>query len=263
MSRDVTDIVRSEEELRLANTHLERTNKELESFNYVASHDLQEPLRKIQSFILLLEENVQDNELRKKYLDKIMVSAQRMSQLIQNVLGYSKIKKTEEEFEQTDLNQVLNNALADEELVIQEKNATIESDPLPVIKASPIQMHQLFSNLIGNSLKFCERRPIIRINASIVDRHSIPADLDTKPGESYLQLQFIDNGIGFEGRYKEQIFKLFQRLHNRNEFGGTGVGLSIVTRIVENHHGFIRADSVPGEGATFTIWLPVHSNRHE
>jgi len=236
---------------------LEKSNKELESFNYIASHDLQEPLRKIQTFILLLQKSLHDEEALKKYIDKITISAQRMSQLIQSVLDYSRLSQTTTRFEQTDLNKILENVELDYEIMIAEKEAVINSDRLPVIKAVPLQMQQLFSNLISNSLKFNDSTPVINISSSIVTGKEISTSHEVNKKQKFAEIKFSDNGIGFEQQYSEQIFKLFQRLHNRAEYSGTGVGLSIVSKIVEAHNGFIKAESQNNNGATFIIWLPV------
>jgi len=139
---------------------------------------------------------------------------------------------------------------------MEEKGATIQSDHLPVIKANALQMHQLFSNLISNSIKFSRQSPMIRIQAQVVAGKEMNLADKINPQQQYLRLTFRDNGIGFEPRFKEQIFNLFQRLHGKDEFSGTGIGLSIVKKIVEQHNGFIEADSQPGEGAVFNIWIP-------
>lgn len=243
-------------ELVQKNLELERTNRELESFNYVASHDLQEPLRKIQTFTHLLEKGHNDKESVKKYLGKIAISARRMSELINSILVYSRLPQTDGDIEPTDLNRILENVKTDFELIIAEKHAVIESDTLPVVNAMPLSMHQLFSNLISNSLKFCDKDPLIRITSAMVDADKVESDKPVTQGK-YYQLKFADNGIGFRKEYREQIFKLFQRLNSRSKYAGTGVGLSIVAKIVSRHGGYIAADSVVGGGATFTVWLPV------
>lgn len=244
-------------QLREKNTELELTNKELESFNYVASHDLQEPLRKIQTFTHLIDSESDKDEAVKKYLGKISVSAKRMSELINSILVYSRLPQVGEKLEPTDLNLILDNVKVDFELIVAEKNAVIESDNLPVINAMPLSMHQLFSNLISNSLKFCEKDPVIRITSATVDVREIATDTQVVAPGQYHQIKFSDNGIGFRKEYREQIFKLFQRLNNRSKYAGTGVGLSIVSKIVNRHNGYIAADSTPGHGATFTVWLPA------
>jgi len=231
--------------LEQKNEELERSNKELESFNYVASHDLQEPLRKIQTFLSLIKQRSEDKAVVQSYMNKISSSAGRMSNLIQDVLTYSRLD-VENQFTETDLNKIIDNVLFDYELLISEKNAIIKRDNLPVIKAIPLQMHQLFSNLISNSLKYNDGQPVIIISSKI---------LDTAP--QMVQITLSDNGIGFDPRYSKQIFDLFKRLHSKSEYSGTGIGLSICKKIIEQHHGTINASSNKGTGALFTIELPV------
>jgi len=177
------------------------------------------------------------------YLEKIKAAAQRMSDLIHSVLTFSKLSSTDILFSQTDLNTILENVKSDFEVLIEEKGAIVTSTPLPTIKAIPLQMNQLFSNLISNALKFSKDRPVIKISGAITGTTA--------------ELCFSDNGIGFEPQYREKVFDLFQRLHGRSEYTGTGVGLSICKKIVERHKGLITAEANPNQGATFTIQLPV------
>jgi signal transduction histidine kinase len=244
-------------ELRQKNSELEQTNKELESFNYVASHDLQEPLRKIRTFTHLIACEDDKAVAVEKYLGKIQTSAQRMSDLINSILVYARVPQSVDELETTDLNIILENVMNDFELIMSERQARIESDKLPVIRATPLGMHQMFSNLLSNSLKFCEQSPLIRIKSELVDASDINSEITVTATGKFHRLTFVDNGIGFQREYRDQIFKLFQRLNNRSKYAGTGVGLSIVTKIVSRHGGYIAADSKPGEGATFTVWLPA------
>jgi signal transduction histidine kinase/ActR/RegA family two-component response regulator len=243
--------------LEQKNIELERINKELASFTYIASHDLQEPLRKIQTFTYLIKDSETAQKDVGRYLDKIKFSAERMSEMISSVLAYSKLSPTNAEMTLTDLNKVLETVKGDFELLIEEKHAVIESDRLPSIHAVPVSMQQLFANLISNSLKFSEQQPVIRITSRIVEGTEVEAP--DKPGseQKFAEITFGDNGIGFEPEYRDQIFKLFQRLHGKTKYSGTGVGLSIVAKIVEHHHGFIKADSQKNKGATFTVWLPI------
>lgn len=226
------------------NIQLENSNKELESFNYIASHDLQEPLRKIQTFISFIKDRNMSHEEAEPYIKKIHSSAGRMTQLIKDVLVYSRLS-AEKDFVHVDLNEILDTVIADYELLIKEKKAKIERGWLPAIKGIPLQMEQLFSNLISNSLKYCEKTPVITISHEI------------NPLTNSLHLIFKDNGIGFDAQYSDQIFKLFQRLHGKGDYAGTGIGLSICKKIVEQHNGSISAKSQPGQGATFNITLPL------
>lgn len=254
--QDVTQIRAAEREIAMKNRLLEAKNKELESFTYVASHDLQEPLRKIQTFVNRIQHGKSEKESLDLYLAKIDQSAKRMSDLIQSMLSYGRLSSGESDFAEVDLNTVLVNVKNDFEIRIREKSAVIEHDPLPTLRASPYQMNQLFSNLISNSLNFCNQTPCIRITVAHVSGQDVGEGVADKRRQ-YWKLTFIDNGIGFEPQFKDQIFELFQRLHNRDQYSGTGIGLGIVKRIVERHEGFVQASSVPGEGAQFTVWLPA------
>nr|WP_295922638.1 ATP-binding protein [uncultured Dyadobacter sp.] len=236
---------------------LMNANKELESFNYVASHDLQEPLRKIQTFIHLIEKNSFDSDRSKVYFEKITSSAQRMGDLIQSVLSYSRLSKNGEALHPVDLNKVIDDIRNDFELAIDEKQAVLHAEGLPVIRANVLQMNQLFSNLISNALKFSAVQPLITIRCQPAGGAAVPAGLDGSSGKMYHHITVADNGIGFEPEFREKIFKLFQRLHGRHEYAGTGIGLSIVKKIVEQHDGYISAESQPGQGAVFHIWLPA------
>ncbi len=246
----------SNESLEANYRQLLRANEELESFNYVASHDLQEPLRKIQTFANFLKVKRHDEAAVSLYLDKIASASQRMSDLVQALLQYSRLENATE-FEPTDLNLILNDVQADFELTIKDKQAVIHRSFLPLISAVPVQMHQLFSNLLGNALKFTHSSPVITISARTVSASDVYKHAQLIAGKEYAEIRFSDNGIGFEPQYAELVFQLFKRLHSRDEFSGTGIGLSICKKIVEHHHGLIRAESVPGEGTSFIVWLPT------
>jgi PAS domain S-box-containing protein len=246
-----------EQEVTHRTQELLKANKELDAFNYIASHDLQEPLRKIQTFITLIQKNNEDVSLSQKYFEKVKSSAQRMSELIQSILGYSRLSKSEADCLPTDLNKILSDVKNDFELLIKEKNAVIKSENLPVIKANTLQMHQLFSNLISNALKFSKDAPEITISSKIITGNEITGNGVADAKQKFVQLTFSDNGIGFNPEFKQHIFQLFQRLHSKHEYSGTGIGLSIVKKIVDRHNGYVSADSVPGNGATFNIWLPL------
>jgi light-regulated signal transduction histidine kinase (bacteriophytochrome) len=245
-------------ELLTSNSALERSNHELEQFAYIASHDLQEPLRKIQTFADMVKEHLHNSELTEKYFEKIDSSAKRMSRLINDVLNYSRLTKTGEQFLSTDLNKVMKDVLSDFELLIEQKQAVITFTDLPVIKGISLQLHQLFSNLLSNSLKFAETQPHIAISSKILTPREVQDYERLNKTGTYVQLVFKDNGIGFEQQFAEQIFIIFQRLNNQRTYSGTGIGLALCKKIVDHHEGIIKANSEPGQGATFTVILPVN-----
>jgi signal transduction histidine kinase len=238
-----------------ARTHdLVRVNKELESFSYVTSHDLQEPLRKIQMFI---DRIINESEPAETLLPKINESAARMRELIQSMLAYSRLIRSEQDLTEVDLSAVVTDVCRDFELVIEEKKATIHVGKLPSVRANHFQMKQLFSNLLSNSLKFSGEAPAIRVTAGVVTEDQIPAAARPRSGRTFIQISFSDNGIGFEPQYSKKIFELFQRLHSRHHYSGTGIGLSIVKKIIDQHNGYITAEPGDQGGATFQIWLPA------
>lgn len=255
IAHDITEKVESEDKLKQMNEQLQKSNYDLEQFAYVASHDLQEPLRKIRNFSELLEENIESKTLRNKYLSKIDTSASRMATLINDMLNYSRLSSEKVEFTDIDLNKVLDNVKVDFELLIEEKQATVNSGKLPVIKGIPMQLHQLFSNLVNNSLKFSRNKPIVHISSSTV-KEPEKTELQLDPKKDYVALVFKDNGIGFEQKYAEQIFTIFQRLAS-TEYSGTGIGLALCKKIVDKHQGRIIARGEKDNGAEFRIVLPV------
>lgn len=245
--------------LQISNRELERSNRELEDFAFIASHDLQEPLRKILAFGDRLKARSGD-ALGKDvdYLNRMQSAAARMSMLIQDLLEFSRVTAKPKEIGQVSLNAVLAGVLEDLEESINASKATIRTDPLPDIQADSTQMRQLLLNLISNAIKFvsAEKTPEVRITAS-TQILSVPA---TRADQEFLELHVVDNGIGFEAKYTERIFKPFQRLHSRSEYTGTGIGLALCQRIVERHGGHLMAYSKVGFGSNFTIILPL---RHE
>lgn len=244
---------RNEKVLEEKNAELEQKNKELESFNYIASHDLQEPLRKIQLFYSRILDKDRQNLSQQSvdYFDSIHNAADRMQNLIEALLSYSTANYANMSFEKTDLNVLLEDVKADLEDRIVATDAIILSEPLPKISVVPFQFRQLLLNMISNGIKYSKKEvpPVIRITNEITS----PAEF---PGKKYLKIAIEDNGIGFEQQYEDKIFELFQRLHGKTEFVGTGIGLAICKRIIENHKGFIKVESEPGNGSVFTIYLP-------
>lgn len=247
-------------ELADNNIELAKMNKELESFAYISSHDLQEPLRKIQTFAnqILDKEASQLTELGKDKFQRMQNAAKRMQTLIEDLLDYSRTSNAKRVFESTDLNIILAEVKEDLKDELLQKNAVIETGLLCHANIIPFQFRQLLYNLIRNSLKFStlQGSPIIHIESEFAQGKDLPND-ELLPEQQYCHISVADNGIGFEQEYSEKIFEVFQRLHGRNEYEGTGIGLAIVKKIVENHHAFITAHGVPGEGARFDIFLPV------
>ena len=263
IGHDITETMRANEKLRQLNSELEKSNRDLEQFAYVASHDLQEPLRKIMTFSDLSERNIHNPEIQKRYLQKISSSAGRMTELIKAVLNYSRLSRTGVELTDVDLNLIIEQLQTDLELLIQEKGARIVSEKLPVIKGIPLQLSQLFLNLFTNALKFSERPPVITIRVvPVTPEESQEADLP-KQDSDFLKILFSDNGIGFEQQYANRLFSIFQRLHSSDSYAGTGIGLALCKKIVENHGGAITVESEPGKGTTFFLYFPYDKNGNE
>jgi PAS domain S-box-containing protein len=259
-TQDVSEDYNKSLQLKHRNEELEKHVKELNDFNQVASHDLQEPLRKIQTFISRINEKDKENmtDPGKEYLSRMERASDRMRVLINDLLQYSKANRSEKNLVKTDLNEALSNSLLELSQNIEDKKAIINYTELPVINGISFQMQQLFSNLLSNSLKYSKENipPIIDINCIqiIAKTESVLKDKSLK---KYYKINFTDNGIGFAQEYAEKIFLLFNRLHGKTEYQGTGVGLAICQKIVENHKGYIIANSSPNQGAIFTIYLPV------
>lgn len=267
VTRDLTERKMAEDRLKMyaeqleqKNRELERSNGELSSFSYVASHDLQEPLRKIQAFGNLIQardaDHLSDNS--KDYFDRMVKAAIRMQNLIDSLLEFSRTSTARKNFESTDLNVLLDEVKKELAHRIEEKKALILSAHLPTLQIIPFQFRQLLSNLISNSLKYSQKdiTPVIEIKATHIKAAKLN-ETEALPGKDYVRFSVADNGIGFEQEYAAKVFELFQRLHGRNEYSGSGIGLAICKKIVENHQGFMRAESEPDKGTTFYFFIPV------
>lgn len=250
------------QELLLANQDLKRSNDNLQQFAYIASHDLQEPLRKIQSFSSLLHDQYGDQlgESGRDFLGRMAAAGERMSTLIKDLLTYSRISTRQQVFGQVSLEAIVAGVLNTLEWDIEQRQAQISVAPLPLVRGDQSQLNQLFQNLISNGLKFTPagQIPQIQITSNECDRSQLPKEVrPTNEARSFHQISVRDGGIGFNTKYLDRIFQVFQRLHGKSEYPGTGVGLAICQRVVENHGGGITASSTPGQGATFCIYLPV------
>jgi PAS domain S-box-containing protein len=247
------------ERLEEMNTALEVSNHDLQQFASVASHDLQEPLRKIQMFSELLKDKHMDElpEDSVRYLEKIIDSSNRMRTMIIDILSYSRLSTHSDSYVLTDLNALVQEVLKDFELRIQEKNARILIDPLPEVEVNPGQIRQVFQNLISNALKFSRagQAPVIDIKRGVFSDPANPED------EPMCSIQITDNGIGFDEQYVEKIFSLFQRLNTKDIYEGSGIGLAVTKRIIDKHNGRIRAQSKEGMGSTFIISLPLRQHK--
>jgi len=246
------------EQLVAKNESLKQMNEELDQFAYMASHDLQEPLRKIQVFSDKILRNNNFDPDSEKYFGKIINSSKRMQNLINNLLDFSRHTVSSNDFKKTSLNELVKNVLTELDVEIEKSNARINYENLPVVSAVPGLMQQLFYNLFSNAIKF--RKPAVDLVIDVKAEKMNPLDLSkfTKysQGKNFYKITVQDNGIGFDDKYAEDIFRVFKRLHSYQEFEGTGVGLSICKKIVEKHHGFIKAESKIDKGSTFIIGLP-------
>ncbi|PKK35018.1 hypothetical protein BWI96_18995 [Siphonobacter sp. SORGH_AS_0500] len=248
-------------ELTQSNHELKRSNDNLQQFAYVASHDLQEPLRKIQTFSSLLSDRTEGqlNSDTQHLIDRINVAAQNMSRLINDLLNYSRVTTRQQEFYSVPLNTVMASVLDSLSLAIQEKNAQIRLDDLPTVKGDENQLYQLFLNLLSNALKFSPEgeQVTIAVNHRLVERSMLPSTYKImSPASIFHEITVVDQGIGFDEKYADRIFLVFQRLHTKDTFPGTGIGLAICQQVIENHGGYITASSKVNQGSTFTVYLP-------
>ena len=267
MTRDLTERKIAEDKLQMyadellqKNQELERSNSELSSFSYVASHDLQEPLRKIQGFgnLIMNAELANLSDSGKDYFNRMIKAASRMQALIDSLLEFSRTSTDIRNFEETDLNELLEEVKKDMRERIESSGAVINAHSLPKLPVIPFQFRQLLVNLLGNSIKYAKKDvpPVIEVSAKKIPARDLPEDF-TVSSADYYRISICDNGIGFEQEYADKIFVLFQRLHGKNEYTGSGIGLAICKKIAENHSGWISAESEPGVGATFHFYLPV------
>ena len=258
---DVTELERSSENLKQYTRKLEASNRELQDFAYVASHDLQEPLRKIETFGDRLKNKYADElpENATVYIERMQNATGRMRLLINDLLNYSRVTTKAKPFVELDLNAIVEGVLGDLQIRIEEVDATVNYEGLHTIEADTTQMRQLIQNLIGNALKFQRPgvAPIVTVSTRLIEGDFMAGVPDM------IELSIADNGIGFDNKYKDQIFTIFQRLHGRNEYEGTGIGLATCRKIVERHGGVIDANGVDGEGATFTATLLVRHNKDD
>jgi signal transduction histidine kinase len=252
LEQEIIERKKAQDHLEDFAEQLKQKNQELEEFVYVASHDLQEPLRKIQTFsdrIIKKYSELLDDK-GKDYINRMQNATLRMQNLINDLLALSRISSKQKPFVKVDLNEIIKEVISDLEMYLEDGNGKVIFHEFPVIEADPTQMRQLLQNLIGNGLKFHQEnlQPIVEVESHIID-------------SNYCQIMIKDNGIGFEEKYKERIFRVFERLHPRSSYEGTGIGLSICRKIVERHHGIITVDSILGKGSTFIIHLPL-SHEH-
>lgn len=246
-------------ELAAANLSLERNNRELEQFAYIASHDLQEPLRKVTTFTQMLKSNLGEVDAKSAtYFNKITASTLRMIDLVRDVLEFSQLSNKQRVFEPMDIGALIDDLTSDFELAIEQKGAMISHRDLPTFSANALQMRQLFGNLLSNALKFTREGvpPVISISSAVLSDEEKEVHKDLLPDINYCIITVEDNGIGFSEEHAEKIFSIFQRLHGKTEFAGTGIGLALCKKIAQNHHGEIWATSQPGSGTTFHIILP-------
>ncbi|GAB3796312.1 hypothetical protein GCM10028819_13680 [Spirosoma humi] len=254
-------------QFKLENTiqELNRSNQSLQEFAYVASHDLQEPLRKIRQFGDLLKDRYAHSASEELgYVDRMQSAAERMSGLIRDLLDYSRIATQRDVHKAVSLSTVLKQVLSTLELAIEQTGAQVTVEDLPTVMGDATQLHQLFQNLLSNALKFHRTEtsgvvvaPVIAVRSSLLTAKQLPEHI--RPSREALffhQIDIVDNGIGFDERYRDRIFQVFHRLHGKNQYAGTGIGLAICAKVVANHGGAITAGSQPGQGATFTVYLP-------
>jgi light-regulated signal transduction histidine kinase (bacteriophytochrome) len=256
---DFTHIKKTQLELEKLVGELRQSNSKLEEFAHAASHDLKEPMRKVKVFSDRLKKSLNDrmSEDERQMFERMQVATERMTLLVDDLLTYSHLSMSAVEMEEVDLNAKVAMVLSDLEVAIEEKSARVAVGPLPVVKGYRRQLQQLLQNLVSNALKYSKAGvpPEITITSSVICGDQTPLNLP--PDKQYHLVEVKDNGIGFDQEYAERIFQMFHRLHGRSEYSGTGIGLAIAKKVVENHQGFIWAEGKPGESATFRVLLPA------
>ncbi len=260
LQQEVSDRKQAEEKLKATAAQLERSNRELQDFAYVASHDLQEPLRKVQAFGDRLKGTCSKalGTEGRDYLERMQTAARRMQVLIEDLLAFSRVTTKANPFQSVDLGKIVREVLSDLEVRIQQSGGQVKVQALPTIDADPLQMRQLFQNLIGNALKFHQdgKPPRVRVRCALLGPDAAAGPIDAQNG-GHCRIEVEDNGIGFDEKHVDRIFTPFQRLHGRSTYEGTGIGLAICRKIVDRHSGSVTARSVPGQGATFVVTLPL------
>jgi PAS domain S-box-containing protein len=258
-TRDITKLKEYEQELEVKIDELNRSNRDLEEFAYIASHDLHEPLRKLSTFGQRLSSSAEKelSPTNRDYLDRMLKATENMRNLIDNLLEFSRVTRGAATFIKTDLNQLVEEVISEQELKIEETGATVTAERMPMLEVVPSQLKQVFNNLLNNALKFIQPavKPIIRFECeSLSQAERLRYKL--KLNREYYKISVTDNGIGFDKVYADKIFQIFQRLHGKSEYAGSGIGLAICRKIADNHKGLIFAESEPGKGSIFTIILP-------
>jgi signal transduction histidine kinase len=254
--KDNSELRKIQLELESANSKLQFKNKELEQFAFITSHDLQEPLRKIMIMISRAAEHLTEQQKTLYYFDKITMAAGRLSNLISDVLNYSRVNNHDKFTAEVDLNDIVAQTLEDLSLIIEEKKAVVNLSPLPAVNGIGTQLRQLFYNLINNALKFNTAHPVVNISYRLISSQSNTSFDPQAPSGNFHVISIEDNGIGMDSEYSGRIFDMFQRLHQRDQYSGNGIGLALCKRIIENHNGTINFTSIPGKGTTFWIYLP-------
>ncbi|MGA0556438.1 ATP-binding protein [Larkinella sp. VNQ87] len=261
---DITENKRIQHQLEATIHQIRSSNENLEQFAYIASHDLQEPLRKLQAFGDVLQSQFADSLVDGEVdlVRRIQNSAKRMQVLVRDLLTYSRLSTQTEPFETVSLARLIKEVLGDLEVAINEKHATVRVAALPNVLGNPLRLRQLFQNLIGNAIKFQkpDQKPLIQVTARHPEPTELPEELREQSQRLYVLVEVTDNGIGFDEKYKARIFQPFQRLESRSAYSGTGIGLAICKKVAEIHGGTVDVSSQVGHGSTFKVYLPIYGH---